>query len=444
VDGQVAFPKKLSYFKPEDLDPTNKNIIEEQLKNSQIQKESYHDPSQHSIHSNRENNSNHEELVRESQVQKESFRGPSHHSIHSNRENNSNHEEIVRESQVQKELFRGPSHHSIPSNSNRENPPLILISTHSDMGHSHHNRPVQKESFKIHSKENNGENPLALVSAHSDKGHSHHNLEELFKESKVQKETLKAPTHHSIHSKENNSYHENPLAHSEHHNKKDLLIEEIQISCQNLYNLQDYLSSLISHEDENEAKSEIEELIENFRKVKTKHQALCQEISEFNDPEFEQLLLGKLMDEIEKIESVIEEYEKFLSGKIPFKTFRYELSNLEGTSKAQNEGTPEHHHHHHHHNHHHNNPEEEEKCEPIKRIQTLEQIKEEEINSKVTSLNSISIMRITENFDEMMFQKEVFSNIKNFNEHRRNYLIYAKSDSLLKISFSFKLINSFF
>ena len=98
MDGQVAFPKKLSYFKPEDLDPTNKNIIEEQLKNSQIQKESYHDPSQHSIHSNRENNSNHEELVRESQVQKESFRGPSHHSIHSNRENNSNHEEIVRES----------------------------------------------------------------------------------------------------------------------------------------------------------------------------------------------------------------------------------------------------------------------------------------------------------------------------------------------------------
>ena len=150
--------------------------------------------------------------------------------------------------------------------------------------------------------------------------------------------------------------------------------------------------------------------MENFQKVKEKHQNLCQEVSDFNDEKLQQAFLGKLMDEIEVIETILEEYQKLRTGRIAYKGFRYKFANIEGTERE----TP--------------GPQHQDEFLKHKGEHTN---REEEIHSRVESIHSMSIMRMNDPFDEKAFEKEVFTNIKSFNDQRRKYLIYAKSDALL-------------
>ena len=237
--------------------------------------------------------------------------------------------------------------------------------------------------------------------------------------------TFGAPSHHSKNEKEpsfgkqasnntnrqDSSHRENGPLHSEgNHQKVEALTQEIKISCQNLENLQECLTTLLNNEDEQEIKEDLAEIMANFQKVKEKHQNLCQEVSDFNDQKIEEAFLGKLMDEIEVIETILEEYQKLRTGRIPYKGFRYEFSNIEG-NKGETPG-PQH-------------------QDEFLKHQVEHTNREEEIHSRVESIHSQSIMRMSEPFDEKAFEKEVFTNIKSFNDQRRKYLIYAKSDSLL-------------
>ena len=198
------------------------------------------------------------------------------------------------------------------------------------------------------------------------------------------------------------------------------LLEEIQISCQNLENLQENLVILLGKKEEHEIKADIKEIMENFKKVRSQHHEICQKIADSNNEQLEQEFLGKLMEEIEVIETILGEYEKYTSGKMNFNTFRYEFTQYEETKEKevdQDHETPDIPHiddlkaHHH----------------------ELEKIKEEEIHSRVDSNHSMSINKSNEPFEEKAFQKEVLSNIKNFNQNRKRYLHYAKSDSLYNI-----------
>ena len=299
VDNQVAFPKKMSYFKPEDIETSPKSITPKKGQPEKVLQEK----------TNERNQVTHESLKENPPQQKDpSFGPPSHHSKNE----------------------KEPSFGKQPSNNTN---------------------------------------------------------------------------------RQDNSHTENVPLHSErNHQKAEILTKEIQISCQNLENLQECLTTLLNHEDEQEIKEDLAEIMENFQKVKEKHQNLCQEVSDFNDEKLQQAFLGKLMDEIEVIETILEEYQKLRTGRIAYKGFRYKFANIEGTERE----TP--------------GPQHQDEFLKHKGEHTN---REEEIHSRVESIHSMSIMRMNDPFDEKAFEKEVFTNIKSFNDQRRKYLIYAKSDALL-------------
>ena len=212
----------------------------------------------------------------------------------------------------------------------------------------------------------------------------------------------------------NRSNHTNNGKNDENNNKFNELIGEIQVSSQNLENIQEILVVLLSnHPEENEIKADLQEVMDNFKKVKGKHQALCREIENSSNPQLETQFLPKLMDEIEVIDTILLEFEKYSSKRLTFKAFRFEFTQFDENEKNDRKAfeTPE-----------------EAFSQEFKKNQDLEQIREEEIQSKVGSVHSASMRG--GDFEEKAFQNEVFSNIKDFNEHRKKYLYFAKSDSM--------------
>jgi len=209
----------------------------------------------------------------------------------------------------------------------------------------------------------------------------------------------------------NNANNSNIKNNNENHNRFIELMGEIQVSSQNLENIQEIFVVLLTNNQENDIKADLHEVMESFQKVKEKHQSLYHAISNLSDPELESQFLPKLMDEIEVIDRILLEFEKYSTKRITFKAFRFEFSQFEENDDKRGLETPE-----------------EPFPEDFKKNIDLEQIHEEELPSRFESVHSASMQGVE--FDEKTFQKDFFSNIKSFNENRKKYLFLAKSDSM--------------
>lgn len=216
-------------------------------------------------------------------------------------------------------------------------------------------------------------------------------------------------------------------------NPKELeqIVEEIQISQQNLDNLQEAFIFLLTSKEENEIHEDLNEIIDNFKELKEKRQELCQVIIDFNNQQLEEEFFSRLMEDIEVIDSILSEYEKYIAGALSFKAFRYEFSQYQENPKENIEYEM-----------------------PLSENQkgNFERIKEEEVvHSRVESLPSNSIRKGSnydhysnkELFDEELFQKEVFSNIKCFNDNKRKYLSLTKGNNWLLLILGIKFLFLF-